>query len=82
MESEKEINNNYSVSNDTARCIELLKNLVSAQEQALAYLIEHNLDEYGYGEQFAEQMGEAVKSFGSMLGSKVYTKILRGSTNL
>lgn len=82
MENVKKFDNNYSVSDDTARCIGLLKNLVSAQEQALAYLVEHNLDEYGYVEQFAEQMGEAVKSFGSMLGSKVYTKILRGSTNL
>ena len=82
MESEKEINNNYSVSNDTARCIELLKNLVSAQEQALAYLIEHNLDEYGYGEQFAEQIGEAVKSFGSMLYNNMYNRVVRGEKEL
>lgn len=82
MENVNKINNTYSVSNETARCIELLKHLVSAQEQALAYLSEHHLDEYGYGELFAEQMGEAVKAFGNLLGNKVYKKILQGKTNL
>ena len=82
METTKKINNNYTVSNDTAECIDILKSLVSAQERALSYLVSHHLDEYGYGEQFAEQMGDAVKSFGSLLGNRVYNKILQDKTNL
>ena len=82
MENVKKFDNNYSLSDDTARCIGLLKNLVSAQEQALAYLVEHNLDEYGYGELFAEQMGEAVKSFGSMLYNNMYNRVVRGEKEL
>ena len=82
MENVNNINNTYSVSNDTAECIDILKSLVSTQERALDYLVLHHLDEYGYGEQFAEQMGDAVKSFGSLLGNRVYAKILQDKTNL
>lgn len=68
----------YPVSDKTVRCIALLKEIVAVQEKALTFMAGEGIEDSKEGEQFAESMGNAVKAFGGILGSKVYQNVIDG----
>lgn len=68
----------YSVSGKTARCISLLKEVVSVQEKALMYFASEHIENSKEAEFFAESMGNAIKAFGDILGNKVYQNVVEG----
>lgn len=69
----------YSVSDKTVRCINLLKEVIAIQEKALTYFASEGIEDSKEAEAFAENMGNAVKAFGSILGGKVYQNVIDGS---
>lgn len=68
----------YSVSDKTVRCIALLKEVIAIQEKALTYFASEDIEDSKEAETFAKSMGNAVKAFGGILGSKVYQNVIDG----
>lgn len=68
----------YSVSDKTVRCINLLKEVIAVQEKALAFMASEGIEDSKEAETFAENMGKAVKVFGGILGEKVYQNVING----
>lgn len=68
----------YSVSDKTVRCIELLKEVIAVQEKVQTFMACEGIDDSKEAETFAENMGKAVKAFGGILGDKVYQNVIDG----
>lgn len=68
----------YSVSDKTVRCIELLKEVIAVQEKMQTFMACEGIDDSKEAETFAENMGKAVKAFGGILGGKVYQNVIDG----
>ena len=68
----------YSVSDETVRCITLLKEIIAIQEKTLTFFANEGIEDSKEGEQFAESMGNAVMAFSGILGGKVYQNVING----
>lgn len=68
----------YSVSDKTVRCIELLKEVIAVQEKVQTFMACEGIDDSKEAETFAENMGKAVKAFGGILGDNVYQNVIDG----
>ena len=81
-----ETNNNsesvYTVSEETSRCINVLKKLIAVQEETLSFLAQQGISESKEGEIFAENMGIAVSQFRGILQDEIYDKIINGEFEL
>ena len=81
-----ETNNNsesvYTVSEETSRCINVLKKLISVQEETLNFLTQQGISDSREGEMFAENMGIAVSQFRGILQDGIYDKIINGEFEL
>ncbi len=81
-----ETNNNsesvYTVSEETSRCINVLKKLIAVQEETLSFLAQQGISESKEGEIFAENMGIAVSQFRGILQDGIYDKIINGEFEL
>ena len=81
-----ETNNNsesvYTVSEETSRCINVLKKLIAVQEETLSFLAQQGISDSREGEMFAENMGIAVSQFRGILQDGIYDKIINGEFEL
>lgn len=81
-----ETNNNsesvYTVSEETSRCINVLKKLIAVQEETLNFLTQQGVSDSREGEMFAENMGIAVSQFRGILQDGIYDKIINGEFEL
>ena len=66
-----------TVANDaTPRCINLLKELVAVQQQAIKFLVSEGIDDSNEGMMIAEGTGNAVKAFGGVLPEGIYSEVI------
>jgi uncharacterized metal-binding protein len=81
-----ETNNNsesvYIISEETSRCINVLKKLIAVQEETLNFLTQQGISDSREGEMFAENMGIAVSQFRGILQDGIYDKIINGEFEL
>lgn len=81
-----ETNNNsesvYTISEETSRCINVLKKLITVQEETLSFLAQQGISDSREGEMFAENMGIAVSQFRGILQDGIYDKIINGEFEL
>lgn len=81
-----ETNNNsesvYTISEETSRCINVLKKLIAVQEETLSFLAQQGISDSREGEMFAENMGIAVSQFRGILQDGIYDKIINGEFEL
>lgn len=68
----------YSVSDKTVRCIDLLKEIIAVQEKALTFIADEGIENSKEGELFAKSMGNAIIAFGGILGSNIYLNVIEG----
>lgn len=60
----------------TKRCLEMLEELLKAQDKVMRFLATEGLDDSLEGEAIADYMGGAIRAFDGILPSGVYGKII------
>lgn len=68
--------NQFTVSDKTARCIELLRKLVKTQGEVMDFLRVENLNDTKESDAFCENTGEAIKALGSIMHESIYCNII------
>jgi hypothetical protein len=63
----------------TKRCLEMLEELLKAQDKVMRFLATEGLDDSLEGEAIAEHMGGTIIAFSGILGDNLYHKVVNGT---
>ena len=61
----------------TKRCLNMLEELLKAQNKVMRFLATEGLDDSLEGEAIAEHMGGAIRAFSGILPSRIYDKVIK-----
>lgn len=70
------------LNNNTRRYVNVLRTLIAAQEDVLAFLDKKGLLDSKEGDALADTMGDAIKSFSSIIGDDLYHKVVNGAESI
>lgn len=68
----------YSLSDNTVRCINLLKEVIAVHEKVLTFFAAEGIEDSKEAETFADSMGNAVMAFSGILGGNIYQNVIEG----
>ena len=63
----------------TKRCLNMLEELLKAQNKVMRFLATEGLDDSLEGEAIAESLGSAIRAFSGILGDNLYHKVVNGT---
>lgn len=70
------------LNNNTRRYVNVLRTLIAAQEDVLAFLDKKGLLDSKEGDALADTMGDAIKSFSGIIGDDLYHKVVNGTQSI
>ena len=60
----------------TKRCLNMLEELLKAQDKVMRFLVSEGLDDSLEGETIADHMGGAIRAFSGILGDMAYQRVV------
>lgn len=60
----------------TKRCLNMLEELLKAQDKVMRFLVSEGLDDSLEGETIADHMGGAIRAFSGILGDRTYQRVV------
>lgn len=60
----------------TKRCLNMLEELLKAQDKVMRFLVSEGLDDSLEGETIADHMGDAIRAFSGILGDRAYQRVV------
>nr|DAU72326.1 MAG TPA: hypothetical protein [Caudoviricetes sp.] len=60
----------------TKRCLNMLEELLKAQDKVMRFLVSEGLDDSLEGETIADHMGGAIRAFSGILGDRAYQRVV------